>query len=59
MLIKVTSRIVGYQTDLWIVPDDTDLEEVLEKGIPDDGVFFDNINRDTDIMEIEEIERLD
>lgn len=59
MIIKVTSRIVGYQTDLWQVPDDTDLEEVLEKGLPVDGVFLDPIDIDTDTMEIEAIERIE
>lgn len=59
MLVKVTSRIVGYQTDLWVVPDDTDLKEALEKGIlPYNSMFFDSLDKDLDIMEIEAIERI-
>lgn len=59
MLIKITTDIVGYRTELWEVPDDTDLNDVIAEGLPLESNFLRTLSEDyigsNEILEVEKI----
>lgn len=58
MLIKITTDVVGYRTELWEVPDDTDLDDILNGGLPKGSNFLKTLSEEigsTEVIDAEEI----
>lgn len=59
MLIKITTDVVGYRTELQEVPDNTDLDDILNNdGLPEGSNFLRTLSEkigSTEVIDVEEV----